>query len=200
MKYRAVLWDWDGTLFDSDYQVWRAMTAAYRQFNFPTEPYETFRFRESNHFDRGIGPLPRETIHQIRLTFREHFDTTSCLLVKHAGAVLRVLEERSILCAIISAHRRDDIMVKIGKHRILHHFEHVIGGAGEKTAALIETCKLLEIAPNEALFVGDLLCDVRDGKAAGVRTVLYAAHESPHIRHAHHHITDLRQLIGLLKD
>ena len=197
MKYQAVLWDWDGTLFDSDYEVWRATTAAYRQFNFPTEPYETFRLRDSNHFDRGLGTVSEEVIHKIRDAFHANFDTSHCSLVKHATTVLNVLERRSVVCAIVSAHRRESILTRLAEMGINHHFRHVVGGARNKESAIIETCERIGAGLERTLFVGDLPCDIHDGRAAGIQTVLYAPLDSPHKELAHHHITDLRQLIGL---
>jgi phosphoglycolate phosphatase-like HAD superfamily hydrolase len=55
MKYHAVLWDWDGTLFNSDYEVWRADNLALAQHGFPTRTYDVFRHRAANCLVPALG-------------------------------------------------------------------------------------------------------------------------------------------------
>lgn len=94
----------------------------------------------------------------------------------------------------------DEILERIAHFRIARHFRHVVGGVRSKRDALIEACSVLGSRPDEALFVGDLLSDILDGKAAGMTTVLYAPADSPHAGQAHHHITELERLKQLLTD
>lgn len=198
LKYRAVLWDFDGVIFDSDKEAWRAGGALLAHHGLEMEPYERFRHRASNHwqwyFERGV-PWSTE---ECRTFFYAHYDLSGCGLVAGVREILPHLRDRDVSCGIVSAHHTDDIITKLEKFGIAEHFPHVAGDAYHKKEALEEACKALGVECAEALFVGDMLSDVADGKAAGVATVLFAPADSPHVTEAHHHITELPQLLKLL--
>jgi phosphoglycolate phosphatase len=200
MKYRAVLWDWDGTLFDSDREVYRACCVAYARYNLPIEPYEEFRHRADNQFVHPKGQVvPEGVIQEIRRIFFDHFNGSSCDLIESASEVLDRLSQRSVPNSIVSAHPANDIVRRLRYFGIRHHFNHVIGGISQKRDAIRSVCADLKVAPQKALFVGDLLSDVKDGNAAGVHTVLYAPADSPHTSHPTYHITHLREVLSLLE-
>ena len=200
MKYKAVLWDWDGTLFDSDRECWRAHNLAHAKYNFPTESYETYRHRPANGIVRALGPeVAPETAQMVRKAFFDYFDALRCDLVEGASEVLLYLQGLSVPCSIISAHPVNEVLASVNRFGLIGHFRHVIGGTREKQATLLTVCKELGVSPDEALFVGDLLSDVKDGNAAGLHTVLYAPLDSPHASRPTYHITSLRDVIPLLQ-
>jgi HAD superfamily hydrolase (TIGR01509 family) len=47
-------------------------------------------------------------------------------------------------------------------------------------AGLLKLCEIWQVAPADVLFVGDFLHDINAGRAAGVRTVLFAPGKLPH--------------------
>lgn len=112
---------------------------------------------------------------------------------------LAVLGDRGIPCGIVSAHRHDDLLQKILDFEIHQYFDYVIGGAYHKDEALLKACRELGCLPEEVFFVGDMLSDMRDGRKAGVKTVLLAPEDSPYRKEADHHITELRTLLCLIK-
>jgi HAD superfamily hydrolase (TIGR01549 family) len=198
-KYQAVLWDWDGVIFDSDREIWRATGVALAHYDAQVEPYEIFRHRKSNHLSRYIDyGVPESAKEELGRIFFEHYDISRCGLMKGVREILLHLQNTSVPCGIVSAHQTEEILLKLSQFGAAHHFQHVIGAAWHKQQALIDVCDKFEVSPENVLFVGDMLSDVLDGKAAGVTTVLYAPVDSPHATKAHHHITSLEQLISLL--
>ena len=196
-KYRALLWDFDGVIFDSDKAVCRAVNVLLTHHGLQTIPYAEFRHRTDNHFEWYVKKGVTWGTEEIRNFFYRHYDTSDCGLVDGVSEVLAFAREQGLQNGIVSAHHTDDIRVKLARFGIDEHFPCVSGGTAHKKEALDETCATLGVACSEALFVGDMLSDVRDGRAAGVTTVLLAPVDSPHASEAHHHITDLRQLKSL---
>jgi phosphoglycolate phosphatase-like HAD superfamily hydrolase len=47
-------------------------------------------------------------------------------------------------------------------------------------AGLLKLCEIWRVDPADVLFVGDFLHDINAGRAAGVRTVLFAPGNLPH--------------------
>ena len=197
-KYQAVIWDFDGVIFDSEEACWRATNAVRAKHGLQPEARETHRHRPTNrpwwYIERGIPLEPKEC----QRVWREHYDNTLAGLVEGALDLLHHLKGNGIPSAIVSANATNDIRVKLGNLGAINHFVHVLGDTWDKKDNLLKVCDHFGIAPPDALFVGDLLSDVEDGKAAGVTTVLFAPADSPHAPEAHHHITRLDQLASLL--
>lgn len=198
VKYRAVLWDFDGVIFDSEEAGWRTTNMIRAKYGLQPETRETHRHRPTNHsswyIERGIPLGPQEC----RQLWNEHYDNSLVGLMEGALELLHHLKEKGIPSAIVSAHSVGDIQVKLGNLGVVDHFAHVLGDAWDKKENLIDVCNRLGILPLDALFVGDLPSDVLDGRAAGVTTVLLAPPDSPHSGKAHHHISSLEQLKLLL--
>ncbi len=199
-KYRAVLWDFDGVIFDSDRAVWHAANAVLSAHGLEQEPYEKFRHRTNNHFkwylERGVPWSEQE----VRAFFFKNYDSSTCGLIPGVHETLAHFHRQGVRCGIVSAHRYEDVVAKLERFGIARYFSHVVGDAYHKQEALKDACTVFEVESVEALFVGDMLSDVIDGKAAGVITVLFAPIDSPHAAQAHHHITDLAQLQTLIVD
>ena len=198
MIYRAVLWDWDGTLFDSDRECWRANTKVHVKHGLPTEGYEVYRRRIGNGIVRSVGPIAQNIIDQVRVDFFTEFDSSNCHLIEGVDEVLFEIKRRGLSCGIVSAHGESEIIERMEKFGITHHFRRVVGGMRNKSPALLNVCDEFGVAPKETLFVGDLLSDVLDGNAAGLHTVLYAPDDYPHMQYPTHRIAHLREIIRLL--
>lgn len=197
-KYQAVVWDFDGVIFDSEEAAWRATNAVRAKHGLQPEVREIHRHRPTNrswwYIERGIPLEPKEC----QKLWLEHYDNSSCGLVDGALELLGLFQSCGIPSAIVSAHRGYDIQAKLEKFGIVDHFAHVLGDTWDKKENLLKVCGHLGVSPANALFVGDLLSDVEDGKTAGLTTVLFAPADSPHAPEAHHHITHLGELIPLL--
>ncbi len=197
-KYQAVVWDFDGVIFDSEEAAWRATNAVRAKHGLQPEAREVHRHRPTNrswwYIERGI-PLSAE---ECGKSWREHYDTSLCSLVEGALELLSHLQAYEMPSAIVSANRKHDVHAKLEQFGVASYFAHVFGDSWSKKDNLLQVCAHFGVAPADALFVGDLLSDVEDGRAAGLTTVLLAPADSPHAPEAHHHITHLKHLVPLL--
>ena len=197
-KYQAVVWDFDGVIFDSEEAAWRATNAVRAKHGLQPEARETHRHRPTNHswwyIERGI-PL---SVEECQKLWHEYYDPTFCGLVDGVLELLSHLQTEEIPSAIVSANRKGSINLRLEKFGLVDHFAHVFGDSWNKKDNLLQVCAHLKVAPANAIFVGDLLSDVQDGRAAGLTTVLLTPADSPHAPEAHHHITRLEHLVPLL--
>ncbi|MFZ3043725.1 MAG: HAD family hydrolase [Minisyncoccia bacterium] len=199
-KYRAILWDFDGVIYNSDKAAWVAANVLLSRHGIPPETYEKFRHRANNHFDwyveRGI-PWDAE---ECRAFFHEVYDDSGCGLVSGAHGVLTRLRDQRMPCGIVSARGLESLVPKLHAFGMNEYFYPILGGSHFKQEALKSACKTLGVEPASILFIGDMLSDVRDGNAAGVTTILFAPADSPHASNADYHITHLEQLFPLVLD
>jgi phosphoglycolate phosphatase len=89
--------------------------------------------------------------------------------------VINVLKNKYKLGVITNTDT--DIAIKIlKKFRILEYFDVVVGGdiinPKPSPDPIIKACNFFMIKPEETLFIGDTLTDIKAGKAAGSKTVI----------------------------
>ena len=70
-------------------------------------------------------------------------------------------------------------------------------GAKPEPGMVIEACRRMDVAPGDAMMVGDSMADIVAGSAAGTTTV-YIGPDARRGAEAHHWITALDELLPLL--
>ncbi|MEK7531774.1 MAG: HAD family hydrolase [Patescibacteria group bacterium] len=192
-----IIFDWDGTLFDSEGEIYRVARRIFERHNL-TLSSEKFRHRPNNGFEwyrtQGVSLSDEE----LESSFWELFDTSRCGLMEGALSVLGVFQDRGIPCGIVSAHPGNQLLERTLHLDIRRHFDFVIGGASKKSVVLQEVCQKANRHPRHTYFIGDLLSDIEEGKEAGVMTVLLAPEDYPHRHHARFHVTKLLDLLRLI--
>ena len=199
MEIQAALFDWDGFLLDSEAACLTAHNVVVRECGLPELTAEQYRRRPNNTIEwyRSSGiHLPTEEIYRL---FFANFDISQCGLVSGARELLTNLVDRKVHIAIVSAHPANEIEQRLSEFGIRDVFRQVYGDARNgKRDAILEVCGRLEVLPHNTLFGDDMPGGVADGKAAGVRTVLYAPSDYPNEHVADHHVSDLRHILALL--
>lgn len=184
MRYKNVVWDWNGTLLDdveagvntlNDMLGRRGMPLLsvqnYRDlFGFPVED-----------FYRKVGfDLVGESMHELSVDFVETYERfgQQVDLNPQAGAVLEGLQQRGVRQYILSALREDLLQKMIGDLSIGKYFERACGsgdiyasGKIERGRRMLATCR---IRPEETLMVGDTVHDAEVAHALGFDCMLFA--------------------------
>lgn len=184
MRYKNVVWDWNGTLLDdveagvntlNDMLGRRGMPLLsvqnYRDlFGFPVED-----------FYRKVGfDLVGESMHELSVDFVETYERfgQQVDLNPQAGAVLEGLQQRGVRQYILSALREDLLQKMIGDLSIGKYFERACGsgdiyasGKIERGRRMLATC---HIRPEETLMVGDTVHDAEVAHALGFDCMLFA--------------------------
>lgn len=186
---KCIILDLDGTLIDTADAIRRAVRETADEFQLPihvdrviSETLNVLEGRKSRlnfliiafHFKFFSWKNPLR-IFRIKKFYEERFSayTGETTLVSGVKESL----ERLTTCrlAVVTARGREWTDACLKRHGISEYFEVVVTTDDVKKekpdpASLIKAVTLLEVDPDECLYVGDLPSDIRAGKRAGVQT------------------------------
>jgi len=180
-RYRHIIWDWNGTLFDdawlcieiiNDLLAQRGLpvvdSASYEeQFTFPVKDY----YRAVG-FDFAVIPFE-----QLAAEFMEQYDRRrfECRLQSGARQVLDALAARGLRQSILSAYEQSRLDQMVAFMNLREFFTHTFGLSDFYSAGKLDLGRrfLAEIdSPAEAVLVGDSLHDAEVAEAMGIGCVL----------------------------
>lgn len=175
-KVKLDVWDVDGVLIDSMEQMWLAVCETFRTFGVTPPTLEHFCRTLFAPFDgwyrlNGLAQIPAERVQEV---FRSAWSAHRPSVFPGIPKLLRTLRKHDRHQVIISASSRSRISESFAAAGLDEQiFAAIHCGVQEKTTDLQRLCTQFGVRPDQAVYVGDLRSDVRDGKAAGVRTVAF---------------------------
>lgn len=184
MKYKNVVWDWNGTLLD-DVQISvdtiNRMLRKKRLDELTVEKYKAvFGFPVKEYYE-GIGyDFNRDDWETISLDFVDTYAELSKDVVLTSGvkSVLSGLKEFGVRQYVLSALQEDLLEEMLERFGIRDYFEGVCGSdniyADGKVARGERMLQVYPIDPRETLMVGDTLHDAEVAEALGFAIRLYA--------------------------
>lgn len=184
MKYKNVVWDWNGTLLD-DVQVSvdtiNRMLRKKRLDELTVEKYKAvFGFPVKEYYE-GIGyDFNRDDWEAISLDFVDTYAELSkdVVLTSGVNSVLARLKEFGVRQYVLSALQEDLLEEMLERFGIRDYFEGVCGSdniyADGKVARGERMLQVYSIDPRETLMVGDTLHDAEVAEALGFDIRLYA--------------------------
>lgn len=182
MKYKAVIFDLDGTLINSLPDIVSSMNRVLFNHNLPKHNEETYRFFVGNGIENlVVSSLPeehrtRESIHlflnEYRNIYKDHcLDST----YPYPGidTLLEYLGKRKIPTSVLS--NKSDLFTKMMVKHIFHnHNFTVVQGAVDNMpikpnpAAALKIAGETGISPEEIIFAGDSAVDIMTADRAGM--------------------------------
>lgn len=184
MKYKAVLFDLDGTLVNSLIDIADSMNKVLLESKFPTHSYEAINdFIGSGLRNLVSKALPEthkdeatieKTFQAMMTNYRENC-TNKTIAYDGIVELLDELKSRNIKVAILS-NKADELTKKIGGTLFPNYFESVMGLKSEATkkpnpGAAIAISQDLGFSPEEVLYVGDSGIDMQTAKNANMYAV-----------------------------
>jgi len=178
--FRAVLYDFDGTLADSTELILRCYrhTMLVHLGHVPDEADWLSGFGKP--LEGQIARFARSAAEAAKMveTYRDHQNTHhDDVLRPFRGAceVVSALAERGVKLAIVTSKHRETALRGLRCCQVTDYFPVVIAPEDvihpkPHPEAVQKALHALGVAPSEALFVGDSPFDVQAGKAAGVAT------------------------------
>jgi len=183
LSFKAVIFDFDGTLVDSLYGIAAAMNGALRELGLPEHALESYRARVGE----GIGVLAQKSLpadwpgspEELILKYRQHYPLLmweSIRLYEGIPALLDELQQLGIPMAVLS--NKGGAFIQSLSEVLLApwHFTEIRGermGVPRKpnpTSAL-EIAQALQTRPEEVVFVGDTAVDMKTACAARMRAI-----------------------------
>lgn len=180
---KLVMFDWDGTIVDGlslNYKIYREITKRLGKKT-PESPRALANMTngkwEELYYNLGIRS--EEEIRKATEIYTELFGKLKNEFRLFPGIikVLSSLKERGVKIAVISNCGKPLLMMLLEKFGLLGYFDLVISHEDtERTKPepdQIHFClEKLEVKPEEAIFVGDMINDIKAGKNAHLRKVI----------------------------
>ncbi len=185
-KKKAIIFDLDGTLFNSIGDIAAACNKMLSRHGYPVHPVEKYIHWVGNGALKLVErALPKAIAEQKELVSQLHLEyeklyygdyKTNSSLYKGIPEILNFLTEKNIPFSI-NTNKPHDITVKVVEHFFAPwQFAYIYGQTDEETkkpnpekALLI--AKKLNIPPKDFFFIGDSDVDAQTGKNAGMTTV-----------------------------
>jgi phosphoglycolate phosphatase len=209
-RFDLIVFDWDGTLFDSTALIVRCIQAACRDLGVPVPSNEAAAYviglglhDALQHAVPGLSPqrypeLGRRYRHHY---FREQHELT---LFEGIPALLQALRERQHLLAVATGKSRQGLNEAL-QHAALHGLFDATRTADETLSKphpqmLMELMAELGVDAERTLMIGDTTHDLQLAANAGTASVAvaYGAHEPARLTgheplHVAHSVGELRQ-------
>jgi phosphoglycolate phosphatase len=185
MKYKAVLFDLDGTLLDTLEDLANSMNAVLSSLNFPT--HEVFRYKDF--VGEGVeflvcsalpeGHRDQKMVLRCMRLMRECYAERWAENTKPYPGIPELLDgltKRGIKTAILS-NKPDEFTQAVVKKFLSHWKFQVVMGAQVSIpkkpdpAAALKISKNMKLAPNAFLYLGDTKIDMKTADEAGMYAV-----------------------------
>jgi len=183
-NFSAILFDLDGTLVDTAPDLAFALNALLHEQGKPSLPYETIRPIASNGagglLDLGFGISGDDDIlpalrARLLAIYQDNISRESRLF-EGMHEVLSALEQANITWGIITnkpAFLTDPLIEAL---QLSHRAACVVSGdttefSKPHPAPMLHACELINLSPEQCIYIGDAARDIEAGKNANMRTV-----------------------------
>jgi len=182
-KIKAILFDFDGTLANTNGVVLESWKHVYEFLKMPlpqdTVIFKTFGENLEESFEKAF---PNQNIEKLLKVYRTYMQEIFCkkvTLFDGMGELIKTLKEQGYKLGIVTS-RYWSMLKEMGYDcEELHLMDTIISGDEVKEhkphpMPCLKAIENLKVLPNEAIMVGDSSLDILCGKNAGLFTVLVA--------------------------
>lgn len=184
MKYKNIVWDWNGTLLDDVRISVDTINRMLEQKNLKrltVDNYKSiFGFPVKAYYELIGFDFSRDDWEEVSINFVNTYNALAKDVELTPGImpVLEGLKERGVRQYILSALQEDLLINMLERFHIREYFDGVCGSnniyADGKVARGEEMLRTFPIDPSETLMVGDTLHDAEVAEALGFDVCLYS--------------------------
>ena len=184
MKYKQIIWDWNGTLWDDTWLCVEINNHMLERRDLPPITLETYRdklcfpvteYYSQIGFKYATDPYPRLAEEFIAEYKQRRFE---CALQPEARELIHLLHEHRVPQAVLSAYEQKALLEATDWFELTGFFDDIIGLNDIYAAGKVENGKHymagLKMAPSEVLFIGDTIHDYEVATAMGAHCALVA--------------------------
>lgn len=180
MKYKAVIFDMDGTILNTLEDLKNATNYSLRQFGMPERSLEEVRMFVGNGIrklvERAVpAGTPKEKIAQILDVFLEYYEIHSADNTSPYPGILELVEKlkKSGIKTAVSTNKADVPAQELGREYFNGIFDLIVGqqdGLKVKPApdSVNKILSILDIQKKDAIYIGDSDVDVQTAKNSGL--------------------------------
>ncbi|MFD2724722.1 HAD family hydrolase [Hyunsoonleella rubra] len=182
MKYKAVIFDLDGTLVNSIYDIADAMNMVLTKRNYETFDYETYKtFVGHGVRSLVVKAIPEadellieECLHDM-MTIYSRNCTHKTVAYEGTLELLHTLNSNGIKLSVLS-NKEDSLTKKVASSLLPSYVSPTIGLKEEhlkkpNPKVLLEICRSLGVNPSESIYLGDTSVDIKVAKNAKMLAV-----------------------------
>ena len=181
-KYKHVIWDWNGTLFDDVFLCADIMNNLLKKRNMPAISVEEYRrvftFPVKDYYRKLGHKTDDENWEVISHEFINEYENRKLDFALYPGAkrILKKIKDAGLTQSILSAYSQKTLEEIIDYFRLGEYFVKLVGLDNIYAASKLENGKKwmneLGFAKGEVLFVGDTLHDYEVALEIGADPVL----------------------------
>jgi HAD superfamily hydrolase (TIGR01549 family) len=178
---KAVMFDWDGTLFNSVIPTYESYLVVMDAFGLPNVTLEEFREQSRpNYHDyyRWLGISEDDWIaaDETWMNCYAHYKK-DCVLFNGTKNALRELKEMNLKLGLVSSGSRERVTSEVNEQGIGSYFDSMVFGddvgfehGKPAPESLLMAVKRARVGASNVLYVGDMVEDILMGKKAGTKT------------------------------
>ncbi len=184
-KYKHIIWDWNGTLFDDIHLCVDVMNGILRKnkmSEISVDHYKNiFTFPVLNYYKLLGLDTSEENFKKLSIEFISQYESrkTECLLADDAKLILEEISSRDIKQSILSAYTEETLEDLVKEMKIRRHFENIVGldniYAAGKNGIAKKLMKKISEPKNEILLIGDTEHDHEIANEIGVDSILISS-------------------------
>ncbi len=181
-QYKAVFFDWDGTVADTAPGVLNSVRYAIREHGVPDRPDDELLYFIGpplyEGFEHVFGVTPEEAV-ELTETYRVYYRKQGiyeCELFDGIRDLLLALRDRGVKTAVVSS-KPQVFLERLADHLDLREALDAIVGPelsnhnADKSVLVRRALEETGVAPEEAAMVGDRMFDMAGAKTVGVTAV-----------------------------
>lgn len=183
MKYRNILWDWNGTILNDTPVAFEATNILLERYGYPTITLEYYRDNIDTpivNFYSKIFDLNKHDMQMLDDEWGVLYNQLSDKIGLHEGVrnLLCYFADENCRQVVLSAFRTEEITKYARKFSVEKYFEDILGTQNivmeSKTIRGRRYMKEHEFAPEQTLYIGDTVHDCDTALALGVDCVLFS--------------------------
>lgn len=185
MKYKYIVWDWNGTLLDDLDVCLKSINTILEKYKLPKlksikEYRGKFGFPVINYY-KAIGfDFSKYTFKTVGKEFIDIYTELSpkCNLHNDALETLILLRNRNFNQIILSASQQTNLLNQVRQYNIQQYFKNILGIKDIYADSKLDIAKnwisSCKIEPNTILFIGDTTHDAEVAKSLNCDCILFS--------------------------